>query len=63
MERQEATKLSGIRPDHILRYKLAAKIIKAKKLTNLVIDVACGVGYGSYILADYTKNVINVTFV
>ena len=60
MERQEATKLSGIRPDHILRYKLAAKIIKAKNLTNLVIDVACGVGYGSYILADYTKNVIAI---
>ena len=30
MERQEATNLSNIRPDHQIRYKLASEIIKKK---------------------------------
>lgn len=46
-----------IADDHIERYKFAAKFIKGKT----VLDIACGVGYGSRTLAENgAKKVIGV---
>jgi 2-polyprenyl-3-methyl-5-hydroxy-6-metoxy-1,4-benzoquinol methylase len=48
-ERQASPWLSGIRPDHRGRYRLAAGLLPPGAE---VLDLACGVGYGSYILAS-----------
>lgn len=50
-ERQVAPDISGIRQDHVERYRWAAKTLK-KLGAHTVIDISCGVGYGSKILAD-----------
>lgn len=50
MIRQEAATIDGIRDDHVERYKFAANICKAWKACY-VLDVGCGVGYGSQYLA------------
>lgn len=48
-ERQVAPVLSGIRRDHVARYEfVAARLPKGSR----VLDLACGVGYGAYILAQ-----------
>lgn len=47
-ERQASPWLCGIRPDHRGRYQLAARFVPPGAA---VLDLACGVGYGSYILA------------
>jgi SAM-dependent methyltransferase len=47
-ERQVADNLGDIRKDHKARYEWAAKYLGANKT---VIDVGCGVGYGTHILA------------
>jgi SAM-dependent methyltransferase len=47
-ERQVAPEIAGIRHDHVARYTWAAELLRGKS----VIDVACGVGYGSWILAE-----------
>lgn len=47
-ERQVAETVDGIRRDHTARYEWAAKRIPEK---SNIIDVACGVGYGTNILA------------
>ena len=52
-ERQVGTKLDEIRLDHKNRYLFASKTIT--KQDAIVIDAACGVGYGSYILAQNSK--------
>lgn len=51
-ERQAAPNLNGIRSDHIARYKLATRFIPNKAV---ILDMACGAGYGSYLLATKTK--------
>lgn len=48
-ERQVAPTLDGIRRDHVARYEWAAKVLPAH---SRVIDFACGVGYGTKILAN-----------
>jgi predicted SAM-dependent methyltransferase len=48
-ERQIAPSLEGIRIDHRARYELAARRIRPGER---VLDVACGVGYGTYLLAS-----------
>lgn len=48
-ERQVAPELSGIRRDHVARYEWAASLLAPG---SRVIDLACGVGYGSAILFD-----------
>lgn len=45
-ERQAARWLWGIRPDHRHRYRFASAVVGG----GAVLDVACGVGYGSYML-------------
>lgn len=43
--------------DHIERYKFAAKYVKEKR----VLDIACGVGYGSYLFSKSdAKEVVGV---
>ncbi len=48
-ERQVSPTLDGIRRDHVARYEFAARTIPAG---SKVIDFACGVGYGTRVLAD-----------
>lgn len=47
-ERQVSPTLDGIRRDHVARYEFAANRLKNKS----VIDCACGIGYGSKVMAD-----------
>ena len=47
-ERQVAPDVRQIRRDHVARYEWAAKLLPAG---SQVLDVACGVGYGTRILA------------
>jgi 2-polyprenyl-3-methyl-5-hydroxy-6-metoxy-1,4-benzoquinol methylase len=49
-ERQVGTTLNEIRKDHLNRYIFASKYIT--KSNAIIIDGACGVGYGSYVLAQ-----------
>lgn len=48
-ERQVAPTLDGIRRDHVARYQWAARTLPPG---SGVVDVACGVGYGSWLLAE-----------
>jgi len=57
-ERQTGTTLEAIRADHRLRYDLAAEQIAADKRFHedwFGMDVFCGNGYGSYLLAGKTN--------
>lgn len=47
-ERQAAPTIDGIRADHVARYRLALDYIRAH---DRVLDIACGVGYGSHLIA------------
>jgi 2-polyprenyl-3-methyl-5-hydroxy-6-metoxy-1,4-benzoquinol methylase len=46
-ERQVAPVVENIQPDHRFRYKWAAD-----RVNGQVLDIGCGIGYGSAILAD-----------
>jgi SAM-dependent methyltransferase len=48
-ERQVAETVAGIRADHRHRYEFAARALSPG---SRVVDLACGVGYGSCILAE-----------
>lgn len=50
-ERQVAPTIEGIRRDHVARYEWAASRLNADGALRIA-DLACGVGYGSYILAS-----------
>lgn len=56
-ERQVAPTLDGIRADHTARYRWAATRIPAG---SCVLDVACGIGYGSRILGEAGHIVVGV---
>lgn len=51
-ERQVAPRLDGIRADHKARYHLAEQFIPEG---SIIADLACGTGYGSFILAHSGK--------
>lgn len=53
-ERQVASEISDIRIDHVGRYKFATNYIKTK---TQVLDIACGVGYGSNLFASKVSDV------
>ncbi len=53
-ERQVSPTLDGIRRDHVARYEWAASVIPKG---SRVVDFACGVGYGTRILADAGNDV------
>lgn len=56
-ERQVGTTLNQIKPDHLERYKFASEYLD-EGLT--VLDAACGVGYGSYVIAASGHNVLGI---
>ena len=49
-ERQTAPDLAGIKPNHVARYRFAARL--AGVVGSDVLDAGCGCGYGSALLAD-----------
>lgn len=51
-ERQVATHLADVDRRHLTRYAFAAEVLNGAKR---VLDIACGNGYGSYILANQTN--------
>lgn len=55
-ERQVAPTRDGIRRDHVARYEFAA----ARLGGGVVVDVACGIGYGAQLLAEATAGVIGI---
>lgn len=57
LDRQYGQTLEEIRPDHLKRYQFAAEIISPR---SRVADVACGCGYGSWILHSYGMEVTGV---
>lgn len=57
-ERQKGEKLEDIEEKHIERYRFAQKYCNNKS----VLDAACGVGYGSNILAQKASSVLGVDF-
>lgn len=58
-ERQISPNLSGVRADHKGRYEFASGYLNPD---SVVLDIACGVGYGSFIIAgsELCKKVIAV---
>ena len=55
-ERQVAPHLDGIRRDHVARYEFAVRQLEGLGLHGArVIDIACGVGYGSWIMATRAR--------
>lgn len=54
-ERQVAPELSGIRADHLARYRFAARVLPSGAR---VADFLCGVGYGSAVLAEAGLSVV-----
>ncbi|WP_292021770.1 class I SAM-dependent methyltransferase [Maritimibacter sp. UBA3975] len=56
-ERQVAPTIAGIRRDHVARYEFAATQLRPR---SRVLDLACGVGYGSAILAEAHHNVTGI---
>jgi len=55
-ERQVAQTLQGVEEWHRWRYLETLKYIEGKD----VLDVGCGVGYGSYIMAENAKSVFGL---
>lgn len=56
-ERQVSPTRKGIRRDHVARYEFAARTLPPG---SRVLDLACGVGYGSRILAEAGHTVIGL---
>lgn len=56
-ERQVAPTRDGIRRDHVARYEWAAAQIAP---SSAVVDLACGIGYGSEILAESGHRVVGI---
>lgn len=55
-ERQVAPTPDGIRRDHVARYEWAARQCLAPQ--SRVVDIACGCGYGAWIMAEAGHTVI-----
>lgn len=56
-ERQVASDLSGIRRDHVARYDWASRQLPP---ASHVLDLGCGIGYGSLVLAEAGHRVMAV---
>ena len=54
-ERQISTRYDQIRPDHLNRYNFACDQIGVLEQNAKVLDLACGVGYGTLMLANKTE--------
>jgi len=57
-ERQTATTLATVQADHIGRYVFAAE--EERGFMSPVLDLGCGCGYGSWILADTGYGVLGI---
>jgi len=57
-ERQIGKTLDQIKPDHRERYLFAANWLQEHIEGALVLDGACGTGYGSYIIAESGKSTV-----
>lgn len=55
-ERQRGATLDMIEESHLWRYYETTKYVKGKR----VLDMCCGVGYGSFIMAKTAKEVIGI---
>ncbi|MEP7702959.1 class I SAM-dependent methyltransferase [Paraglaciecola sp. 25GB23A] len=53
-ERQITTHYDQIRPDHLNRYEFACKTLGQLTPAHQIVDLACGIGYGSLLLAKET---------
>jgi 2-polyprenyl-3-methyl-5-hydroxy-6-metoxy-1,4-benzoquinol methylase len=53
-ERQVTPSLQNIRPDHMARYKFTSESLS--QFEGKVLDCACGIGYGSYVLVSNNAN-------
>jgi 2-polyprenyl-3-methyl-5-hydroxy-6-metoxy-1,4-benzoquinol methylase len=53
-ERQVTTHYDQIRPDHLNRYEFACKTLGELSNKHQILDLACGIGYGSLMLAKKT---------
>lgn len=58
-EREIGTKLEDFSKDHINRYNFSRYFIKKG---DVVLDVACGVGYGSHMLAEKAQKVYGIDY-
>ena len=56
-ERQIGVNLKEIEPKHVERYEFASKYVNKN---DTVLDAACGIGYGSTILAKKAGAVLSV---
>jgi SAM-dependent methyltransferase len=54
LDRQVSTTLDGIRPDHLARYRWARDQLPKDKPLH-VVDAPCGIGYGSWIMAQHQR--------
>ena len=60
-ERQVADSLRDIRGDHIARYRFANRQLQGLGTDSpRVIDIACGVGYGSWMMASANMRVLAI---
>ena len=59
-ERQVTDDLAAVQADHIGRYKFAIEALKQVSGNARVLDCACGVGYGSWMLAEAGHAVVAV---
>jgi len=48
--RQVAPDISGIRADHVARYQFVVDKIRELNIPGNILDVGCGVGYGSHLM-------------
>lgn len=49
-----------IKLEHLGRYLFACDYLKEHTITENVLDIACGTGYGSFLLSKQIKNVVGV---
>lgn len=53
-ERQITTRYDQIRPDHLNRYSFACQTFGTLTKQHQILDLACGIGYGTLMLAKQT---------
>jgi 2-polyprenyl-3-methyl-5-hydroxy-6-metoxy-1,4-benzoquinol methylase len=58
-ERQITTHYDQIRPDHLNRYEFACETLDGLSDKHQILDLACGIGYGTLMLAQ--KTAANIT--
>lgn len=49
-----------IKLEHLGRYLFACDYLKEQSMTENVLDIACGTGYGCYLLSNQIRNVVGI---